>query len=135
MISLTADDSRLLKDVRLFIEPVEVYDTRGKLLGLFVPANLERGKQMQARLAGLFDPAEIKRRLQANEPGGTLEQFWKWIRELEAEMKRRKAVGERDFTTEEVLAYFRSLRRRDQQEKNLSEGEGSLLEKEKCPIP
>jgi len=110
MITLTADDSRLLKDMRMFIEPVEVYDTAGKLLGLFVPANLERGKQLYAQAAARIDWAEIERRKQSKEPGVPLDVGRQWLKLLEAEVERRKAAGERAFTPEEGLAYFRSLR-------------------------
>jgi hypothetical protein len=62
MIHLTADDSSLLKDLRLFVEPVEVLDPSGKLLGLFVPANLERGKRLYEEMDERIDWAEIERR-------------------------------------------------------------------------
>jgi hypothetical protein len=62
MIHLTADDEMLLKDLGLFVEPVEITDAGGKLLGLFVPANLERGKQIYAQAAARTDLAEIERR-------------------------------------------------------------------------
>lgn len=109
MVSVTADDARLLKDVRLFVEPVEVYDAKGKLLGLFVPANLERGKQMRAKVIAETDWAEIERRIDFNEKGASHEEVWCRIRQLEAEIQRRQTAGEKDFTTEEALAYYRSL--------------------------
>src|SRR5689334_17472060 len=68
MIHVIADDSRLLKDLGRFIEPVEVSDANGKLLGLFVPANLERGKQLYEEAAARIDWAEIDRRA-ASEAG------------------------------------------------------------------
>jgi hypothetical protein len=111
MVSLTADDTVLLKDVSLYVEPVEVYDSAGKLLGLFVPANLERGKEMYARAEARIDWAEIERRKKSNEKGATLQEFWGRIKTLEAEMERRKAAGEKEFTHEEAVAYFKSLRK------------------------
>jgi hypothetical protein len=110
MVSVTADDTVLLKDVGLFIEPVEIYDAAGKFLGLFVPANLERGNEMYARATAQIDRAEIERRKQSKEPGLPLRDALDRLKKLEAEMERREAAGERDFTTEEALAYFRSLR-------------------------
>ncbi len=40
MGSLIADDSFVLKDLRMFIDPMEIYDTEGKILGVFVPAKV-----------------------------------------------------------------------------------------------
>ena len=114
MFSLTADDTVLLKDVGLFIEPVEIYDAAGKFLGLFVPANLERGKEIYARAAAQIDRAEIERRKQAYKPGVPLRDTLARLQKVEAELERRKAAGERDFTTEEALAYFRSLRNQNE---------------------
>ena len=113
MIALTADDSTLLKDVRLFLEPIEVYDSSGRLLGLFVPANLERAKERQKKALAMIDRAEIERRKQSEEPRGTLQDALRRLDQLEAEMERRKAAGEKEFTTEEALAYFQSLRQQD----------------------
>ncbi len=62
MIQLTADEQSLLKDLRSFAEPVEVLDANGKLLGLFVPANLERGKQLYEEMDARTDWAELERR-------------------------------------------------------------------------
>lgn len=112
MITLTADDSRLLKDVRLFVEPVEVYDTGGKLLGLFVPANLERAKEQYAKTAAKIDPAELARRRESKQKGATHDEIWGRIRELQAEMDRREAAGEPPLSSDEGMAYYRSLRAR-----------------------
>ncbi|MCI0459775.1 MAG: hypothetical protein L0Z62_22725 [Gemmataceae bacterium] len=131
MVALTADDTRLLKDMRLFLEPVEVYDTSGKLLGLFVPANLERAKERQAKALAQIDWAEIKRRKQSEEPRGTLQDALRRLHQLEAEMKRRKEAGEREFTTEEALAYFQSLRQQDGSPKPVR----SRTETDQCATP
>jgi hypothetical protein len=134
MVSLTADDTVLLKDVGLFIEPVEIYDAAGKFLGLFVPANLERGKEMYARAAAQVDRAEIERRKQSKEPGLPLRDGLDRLKKLEAEMERRKAAGERDFTTEEALAYFRSLRNQNEAAAEPESASGST-EKPGCVTP
>lgn len=110
MVALTADDNRLLKDVGLFIEPIEVYDAKGKLLGLFVPANLERGKELYAQVEARIDRTEINRRKQSDEKGEPFEIVLERLRKLEAEIERRKSIGECDLTRDEALAYFRSLR-------------------------
>lgn len=109
MVSLTADDTVLLRDVGMFIEPVEVYDDAGKFLGLFVPANLERGKEMYARALAQTDWAEIERRKRSNDKLIPLRDTLTHLKMLETEMARRKASGEKEFTTAEALAYFHSL--------------------------
>ena len=110
MISLTADETMLLKDVGMFVEPVEVYHPDGKLLGLFVPANLERGKELYARAAAQTDWREIERRSRLPEKGEPFEIVLARLKMLEAENERRKAAGEPEFTPEEGVAYFTSLR-------------------------
>ena len=66
MIHLTADDTTLLKDLALFVEPVEISDADGKLVGLFVPASLERGKELYASLAART--ARMRRTTRASAP-------------------------------------------------------------------
>jgi hypothetical protein len=131
MIALTADDTKLLKDLRMFIEPVEVYDGTGKLLGLFVPADLERGKRIYAEVAAKIDRAEIERRIQSNERGGPLREVLGRIQLLEREMERRKAAGEKEFTIDEAMAYFRSLRAESGQGNHLTEA-GVRTETDRC---
>lgn len=104
MIPLTADDSRLLKDLQLFIEPVGVYDPAGKLLGLYVPANLEPGKMSQTK--SQFDPAELKRRLESEQPSGNFSELVGRVQLLSEELNRRRAAGEKDFTLEEAHAFL-----------------------------
>jgi hypothetical protein len=65
MIQLTADDNSLLKDLGSFVEPVEILDSNGRLLGLFVPANLERGKRLYEELDARTDWEELDRRERA----------------------------------------------------------------------
>jgi hypothetical protein len=106
MMSLIADDNTLLKDVRLFIEPVEVYDAAGKLLGLFVPANLERCKERQAEILAKVDWAEIDRRAKSGERGVPFDHT---LARLKQEMERRKKGGEKEWSQEEALAYYHSI--------------------------
>ncbi|OAI45864.1 hypothetical protein AYO44_02380 [Planctomycetaceae bacterium SCGC AG-212-F19] len=104
MIPLTADDTRLLKDVAHFSEPVPVCDPNGKLLGIFVPAS-------RACTKPHFDSADIKRRLQNEKPTGVLfGDVVALLKELDTERKRRKDAGEPDFTHEEVNARMEALR-------------------------
>ena len=108
MIRVTADESFLLKDLSLFHDPVEVHDAQGKILGIFVPGNLERCQEIKARAASKIDHTEMLRRIQSGQEGTvTFRQILDQIHELEEEMKRRRAAGEPEWTREEALAYFR----------------------------
>ena len=108
MIQLTADDRCLLKDLRLFVEPVEISDANGKLLGLFVPANLEREKQLYAKGAARIDPAEIE---------------------------RRKQSKEKSYTTKEVFEHLKSLTPDPAMQTYLQRILEELAERDKCAAP
>ncbi len=135
MVFLVADESTLLKELGLFIEPVEVYDPNGKLLGLFVPGNLERCKEQYARAAAKIDRAELARRMQSKEPGYTFEEVKGRLRALEAEVARRKAAGEKELTPEEALAFIQALRDSSQKTSAAPDGVGILKEQGTCPTP
>jgi len=62
MIQVTADDRSLLSDLRNFMEPVEVLEPNGEIVGLFVPTNLERGKRLYDEKGSDIDWVEIERR-------------------------------------------------------------------------
>ncbi len=109
MVTLVADDTTLLKEVARFIEPIEVYDSAGKLLGLFVPGNLERCKERYARGIAQIDWAEIKRRKESKEEGVPTREVLRRLEVLRQEMERRKVAGQVPFTTEEALSFFQSL--------------------------
>lgn len=101
MIPLTADDTRLLKELRQFAEPVGVFDPSGELLGMYLPVNQHVPAKPQ------FDPEEIKRRLATKGPVGNFSELVQRLKLLEIERQRRRAAGEKDFTTlEEVQAYL-----------------------------
>jgi lipase chaperone LimK len=135
VISLTADDTMLLKDMGMFVEPVEVYDAAGKLLGLFVPANLERGKELQARAAAQVDWAEIERRQQSDETGDPFEAVQERLQLLEAEVQRRRAAGEKELTEEEAVEFMRRLRQQTPASNDSSAARSSTAEKDRCAIP
>ena len=135
MIFLTADDNRLLKDVRLFLEPVEVYDPAGKLLGLFVPANLERAKEIRDKVAAQVDWAEIERRKHSKEELEPLSLALQRIKILEAEIARRKAAGEKEWTHEEAMAFFRSLRQQPSNSSGSGEPSALPVEESRCISP
>ncbi len=83
MIRLTADMDLQITDLARFVDPVEISDADGKLIGLFVPANLERGKQIYARLAANLDRAEIARRVAGDKPGRTIQEVLQSLRDSE----------------------------------------------------
>jgi hypothetical protein len=105
MIAVHADDKKLLKDLGTFVEPVEVYGAQGNLLGLFVPGNLERTKEMYAKLEAMIDWDEIQRREQSPGPriphGLVLER----LKALEIEFQRRNAAAEKPFTAAEAQEF------------------------------
>ena len=61
-ITLHPDEVWTLDDLGRLVEPAEISDANGRLLGIFVPANLERGKRLYAESASKIDAAEIQRR-------------------------------------------------------------------------
>jgi hypothetical protein len=83
MIRLTADFDLQIKDLARFLDPVEISDADGKLIGLFVPANLERGKQVVARLSANLDRTEIARRLANEKPCRTAHEVLQSLRDAE----------------------------------------------------
>src|SRR5216683_2575749 len=112
MIELTADDSTLLKEVGQFVQPVEIYDGVGRLLGLFVPANLERGKEIQKRALAQIDWADIERQLNSPEEGHPYEAVRERLGLLANEVERRKTAGEQKLTEDETLALLDNWRQR-----------------------
>jgi hypothetical protein len=128
VLQLTADDALLLKDLALFVEPVEISDATGKLLGLFVPANLERGKQLYAAAAARLDHAELDRRRQSPEPGLTHAEMMAHLEALQAECQRRRAAGLGDLTPDEAAEFVRGLR-------EPANGEQQPAEKHGCATP
>ena len=135
MIALTTDDVTLLKELAFFIEPVEVYDAQGKLLGLFVPANLEKGKEMLARARAQIDWAEIERIRQSGEQADPWEVVKERLRLLELEAERRQTAGETEMTSEEVVAFMDRLRRQGQTSDRPAAANDPSAEKGRCATP
>src|SRR6266851_274338 len=100
MVDLIADERRLLKDLGRFIEPVEVFDADGKLLGLFVPANLERCRQIYEESIAKTDWAEIKRR-SAQETGQGVP-LWKVFEHLKTLTTDSASLADLDNHIEEL---------------------------------
>jgi hypothetical protein len=101
MVRLIADDTWRVKDLRHFVEPVEVMDASGKLLGLYVPANLERGKQISAELGAKTDWAEIERRAKSTDPGLTLKEVFEHLQSITPDEKVRAYLQEKIIRLQE----------------------------------
>ena len=108
MVSLKLGDGWLLQDLANFVEPVQVTDSDGRVLGLFMPANPEQGKELNEKLDSETDWAEIERRAQCTEVGRT---------------------------TEEVLANLKSLPSSAIADSVPPGTPDTPLEKDKCVIP
>jgi hypothetical protein len=105
MIAVHADDKKLLKELGTYTEPVEVYSAQGKCLGLFVPGNLERTKEMSAKLEATINCDEIGMREPM--PGRRIPHglVLTRLKALEIEVQRRNAVAEKPFTAAEAQEF------------------------------
>jgi len=92
MTKVTADEKRLIKELSTYLEPVQIVDSSGNILGHFVPSS--------------------QRMPHVPEECATLQEALGWIGVLQKEMDRRKAHGERQLTNEEALEYYRSVRKK-----------------------
>ncbi len=95
MIHLTIDDAWLVKDLATLHDTVEIWDANGKLIGVFVPGNLERIKRVYAEAIARTDFAELDRR--AAEPGPRRAPS-EILRELEA---KYPAASSKELSTTE----------------------------------
>ena len=111
MFVVVANDITLLKELGLYSDPVEVYDTEGQLLGLYVPADLGSGKRQSARAIPPTDWAEIERRRRSGGEASPWEVVKERLRLLELEVERRREAGEKEMTDEDVTAFMDRLRR------------------------
>lgn len=82
MVYLTAEENWLVQDLARFVEPVEIHDLDGKILGVFVPANLERGQQLYADLHKKVDWQEVERHAQSPERGHTTKEVLEALEKL-----------------------------------------------------
>jgi hypothetical protein len=90
MVRLSTDKAHLLKDLADYPETVELWDENGKLVGVFVPANLGRAKRVYAEAIARTDHAELARR--AAEPGPRRAPS-EILRELEAKYGNASSNG------------------------------------------
>jgi hypothetical protein len=135
MSSIRADDRLLAKDLGLFMEPVELWDADGKLLGLFVPANLERCKQAYAEAIAKTDWAEVERRRNDPRPGVPFEKVRSLLRQMEAEFERRKTAGLPPLTDDEAMALYRSMRDQPAPANGVTNPASRALEQDACASP
>ena len=78
---LTADES-MCDHLRGILEPVEIRDVTGKLLGTYTPYVSAEERAAYEKARSLFDPVEMKRRMETQ--GGEAKPFAEMIRRLEA---------------------------------------------------
>jgi hypothetical protein len=64
------------------VEPAEVRDSSGNLLGYFTPRTQSEA-QLYARAAELFDPVEMRHRKETEKEGYTIEQVMEHLKSLE----------------------------------------------------
>jgi hypothetical protein len=83
MKHLTADQP-LLERLGGILEPVEIRDPNGKVLGLYTPA-LPDEKEANARATDYFDLAEAERTLTEPTQGSSLQDVWQRIRAVESQ--------------------------------------------------
>ena len=102
MTSITANKSMLtaLKHVK---ERTEIRDTRGQIIGFFIPRN-------HAILVTRLDIDEIERRKRSKEKAIPHKEVMRHMRLLDVEIERRKKAGERKLTGDEAVAFVRRLR-------------------------
>ncbi len=62
MIQVTTNDKTLLRELTVFVEPVEINDAEGNIVGVFVPAYLQRAKRLYEQPSKSIDLAELDRR-------------------------------------------------------------------------
>lgn len=83
MNHLTADED-LLDRLRGIVEPVEIRDPEGKLLGVYTPHVTAEVRALYERAKSLFNPAEVKRRAEAEKgQGAPLSEVWERLRAVE----------------------------------------------------
>lgn len=82
MNHLTADQP-LLERLEGIMEPVEIRDPDGRVLGTFTPALAPEEEEAYRKAAELFDPAELDRIEREGGPVYTIEQVWEYIHSME----------------------------------------------------
>jgi hypothetical protein len=79
---LTADDL-LLQRLQGIVDPVEIRDPSGKLLGHYTPVLSPEEEEAYARAAQLVDLEEMKRLAETEQQGYSIEQVKEHLRSLE----------------------------------------------------
>jgi hypothetical protein len=71
--------------LRGVVEPVEIRDPGGKLLGRYVPVLTPEEKEAYAKVRAMIDPAEVRRRILAEHgKGKPLEEVLEYLQSLES---------------------------------------------------
>ena len=82
---LTADEE-LLDRLRGIVEPVEIRDPDGKVLGHYTPVVSPEQRERYEKARQLFDPEEIKRRKAAEHgQGKTTAEVLEYLKSLETQ--------------------------------------------------
>jgi hypothetical protein len=118
MTSITANQSMLaaLKRVR---ERTEIRDSRGHIIGFFIPRELHR-KENNTGVAIPLDLAEIQRRRRSKEKPIPHREVMRHMRLLDAEIERRKKAGEKKLTGDEAVEFVQHLRAKSKKKQNRS---------------
>jgi hypothetical protein len=82
VVTLTADE-HLHEVLEYIVEPAEIRDASGKVLGHYTPLVPPDIQEAYDRLAAQLDHDELDRLAQSNEPGYTIEQVMEHLRQLE----------------------------------------------------
>jgi hypothetical protein len=109
MVRITAEDDLWMKDLARLVEPVEISDLNGTLLGVFVPADRERKKRLSTEAAARIDHAELERR-KASERG-------------------------KGRTTREVFEYLLTLASDPADQEHLRKVIAEVAERDRCSTP
>lgn len=82
MSHLIADEP-LLSQLRGVVEPVEIRDPGGKVLGHYTPVLSEEDDELYRQAAALFDPEEMERIAATETQGYTFDQVMEHLRSLD----------------------------------------------------
>jgi hypothetical protein len=116
MVAIKISDGLQLKDLQRFYEPVEIHDEDGRVIGVYVPADLQQKRQRVAEMEPPPTTEEIERLM--NQPSVPHAIVMDGLRKLEVESQRRRSAGEPDLTPDEAVAYVRSLREASRRQGN-----------------
>jgi len=85
-MNVPAADECLVEGLSGIVEPVEIRESTGKVLGIYTPALSAEEAALYEKARSMFDPAEMERRL--TEGRGTGRALGEIIRQLESSETR-----------------------------------------------